>query len=69
MVKIREKIRELLGLAYYESPLDQFLKAFNKTHPKLSPSQKAEVEKYERIYRLRDNPMIEKIKKIFWDKF
>lgn len=41
-------------LRHYVSPLDQFLAEFDKYHPGLSKSQKREVDKYRRIYRLRD---------------
>lgn len=41
-------------LRHYVSPLDQFLAEFDKFHPGLSKNQKREVEKYRRIYRLRD---------------
>lgn len=42
-------------LRHYVSPLDQFLAEFDKEHPGLSKSQKHEVNKYRRIYRLRDD--------------
>lgn len=65
-------IKEILGLTYYTSKLDQFLSDFNKTHPKLSLSQRAEIAKYENIYRLRDNPSATapvNEDQQFWDKF
>jgi len=37
----------------YVSPVDVFQAEFDQTHPK-SASQKAEAEKYRKIYRLRD---------------
>lgn len=39
----------------YISEIDQFLQTFDKEHPGLSKSQQKEVDKYRRIYRLRDN--------------
>lgn len=62
-------IREFLGLGYYESELDQFLKHYDKTHPKLSASQRAEVEKYKRVYRLRDDSNQPEPKISFWKYF
>jgi hypothetical protein len=38
----------------YVSDTDKMLKEFDKNHPDLSQSQKKEVDKYNRIYRLRD---------------
>lgn len=62
-------IREFLGLTYYTSELDQFLKEFDETHPKLSASQSEEEKKYDRIYRLRDNAKQQPPKENVWDKF
>lgn len=62
-------IKEFLGLSYYTSELDQFLSDFDKNHPRLSASQRAEKEKYARLYRLRDNPKQPETDETFWDKF
>lgn len=62
-------LREFLGLTYFVSALDQFLKAFNLKKKTLSASQRKEVEKYNRIYQLRDNPKASESKETFWDKF
>lgn len=65
-------IKEILGLTYYTSKLDQFLSNFNKTHPRLSLSQRQEKEKYAQIYKLRDNPNASPHQNEdtqFWDKF
>mgnify|MGYP001243177458 CR=1 FL=1 len=62
-------IKELLGLTYYTSELDQFLSDFDKKHPKLSSSQRKEKDKYDRIYRLRDKPIQDGLEHTFWDKF
>ncbi|TAK77234.1 MAG: hypothetical protein EPO11_02860 [Gammaproteobacteria bacterium] len=63
-------IKQILGLTYYTSELDQFLADFDKTHPKLSASQRKEKEKYARIYRLRDNPVAQEGKEFsLWDNF
>jgi hypothetical protein len=37
----------------YVSPADRFQAEFDKTHPK-SPSQQAEIKKYQKISQLRD---------------
>jgi hypothetical protein len=63
-------IKDFLNLNYYTSEADQFLAEFDKRHKKLSASQRAEIEKYERIYRLRDHaeqPATPKTK--LWEKF
>jgi hypothetical protein len=39
---------------HFVSEIDQMLQGFDKNHPVLSQSQKIEVNKYLRIYRLRD---------------
>lgn len=39
----------------YVSRIDQFLIKFDQEHPELSVSQKREIEKFRRIYRLRDD--------------
>lgn len=62
-------IRRFLGLEAYVSPLDQFLKCFNKTHPKLSSAQLKEKEKYQKIFKLRDQKIAPAVKDQFWDKF
>lgn len=62
-------IKSLLNLEYFTSGLDKFLEDFDKTHPKLSPSQRAEMQKYARIYKLRDNPKHIEHKNELWDKF
>lgn len=62
-------IREFLGLSYYTSGLDDFLAEFDKTHHKMSASQRKEIEKHNRIYNLRDNPAPQEEKDTFWDKF
>ena len=62
-------IKEFLGLTYYVSPLDQFLKEYDKSHPKLSASQCKEKTKYAKIYQLRDNPTAPAPKDSFWEEF
>ncbi len=62
-------IREFLGLGYYISSLDKFLASFRKSHPKLSISQRKEIEKYKRISTLRDTPIEDIPKKQFWNLF
>lgn len=62
-------IREFLGLGYYVSELDGFLNDFDKNHPKLSASQQKEMDKYKRIFALRDTPQESIIHKTLWEKF
>ena len=62
-------IKEFLGLAYYTSSLDEFLNDFDKSHHKMSVSQRMEIEKYRRIFALRDHPNPSTIKAKFWDQF
>lgn len=42
-------IKKFLNLTYYTSDLDKFLSEYSKKHPKLSDSQREEMEKYQRI--------------------
>lgn len=44
----------------YISELDVFLHGYNKTHPK-SEAQLAEIQKYQRVFALRDNPIADTI--------
>lgn len=62
-------IKEFLGLAYYTSGLDKFLANFDKTHPKMSASQRKEVEKYQRVFAERDHVNTNKTKETFWVLF
>lgn len=62
-------IREFLGLSYYSSNLDRFLSEFKKLNPKVSTSQHKEIEKYTRIFALRDHAATSETKKTLWAKF
>ena len=62
-------IKEWLGLQYYISELDQFLTHLNRTQTKLSVSQQQEIEKYTRIFTLRDNPSTHESRDSIWDNF
>lgn len=63
-------LKNWLNLDFFVSQLDQFLKQFDKTHPKKSASQRKEIAKYERIYRLRDNPhATQQPRETLWDQF
>ena len=62
-------IKNLLGFTFYTSPLDQFLIDFDKKNPKLSSSQRAEIKKYARIYKLRDGLDVHEAKTPLWEKF
>lgn len=42
-------------LRNYVSPIDLFLNKFDQEHPELSASQRLEIAKFQRIYRLRDD--------------
>lgn len=42
-------IRKFLNLTYYTSDLDKFLSDYANKHPKLSASQREELEKYQPI--------------------
>jgi nitrate/nitrite-specific signal transduction histidine kinase len=44
----------------YISNIDIFLQEFDKKHPK-SESQLAEIQKYQRVFALRDNPIADNI--------
>lgn len=62
-------IKKLLGLETYVSELDQFLAELRERYPKLSSSQRAELAKYTRIYKLRDNPVQETKHETIWGNF
>lgn len=61
-------IRAFLGLSYYESELDQFLAEYDHKHPKPSAAQRQEIDKYRRIYALRDGQQAAE-KTDLWEKF
>jgi len=52
----------------YVSEIDELLKKFDNTHPELSLAQQCEINKYQRIYKLRDSASHEEPKKL-WDEF
>lgn len=62
-------LKNLFNLTYYTSELDDFLANFDKNHPKLSTSQRKEIEKYTRIFNLRDKPNQTELTQEFWDNF
>ena len=64
-------LKEFLNLTYYVSPLDQFLKNWDKEHPTPTSAQAEEAKKYQRIYALRDGSPtpFENSKIPFWDEF
>lgn len=72
MINIKEfltRIKAFLGLTYYTSPLDQFLEKFDQEHPRLSRSQRFEVDKYKLIFEMRDDSNYPLPKKSFWANF
>lgn len=62
-------IKKWFNLGFYMSKLDQFLFAFDKKHPRLSASQRAEKEKYTKLFQCRDNPEVKTSHKTIWDQF
>lgn len=70
MRKIIGFFRKFLGLEYYVSPLDQFLTAYDSTHPKQSLSQRKEIKKYDRIFFLRTHKIRQETAKLkLWENF
>lgn len=51
---------------FHISDIDKEMARFNKSHPK-SESQQAEIDKYQRIYTLRDNPEQTTEEESIWD--
>lgn len=63
-------IKKLFKQDLYVSQTDKFLSGFDKAHPELSKSQRKEVDKYNRVYKLRDDAKAkDSEKESFWDKF
>lgn len=52
----------------YISPIDLFLYNFDQTHAP-SASQIAEIEKYKKVFKLRDNPQPDGYKEKLWEEF
>lgn len=48
------RLKTWLGLDYYVSPLDSFLKKFNDPARKLTASEQREIEKHRRLAKARD---------------
>jgi hypothetical protein len=53
----------------FVSEVDQFLQDFDKQHTTLSKSQQKEVEKYQRIYFLRDHEESLEKQNDLWEGF
>lgn len=53
----------------YVSDLDKFLVTFDTENPQQSPSQQAEIKKYERIGRLRDQASQTTASSKIWQDF
>lgn len=53
----------------YVSKIDQFLAEFDHKRPTLSASQKAEIKKHERIFRLRDQALADVDAAELWEDF
>ena len=62
-------MKSLFKNNHFVSELDQFLKAFDQTHPRLATSQVQEQQKYNRVYQLRDNKIAIHLPETLWDKF
>jgi hypothetical protein len=52
----------------YVSPYDKFMFRFDVEH-ELSASQKKEIKKHERIFKLRDNAQSKESEQKIWEKF
>ena len=52
----------------YISEIDKFLTEFNRTHA-YSASQKEEVKKHQRVYKLRDNANADEGANELWEDF
>ena len=53
-------------IRHYVSEIDQRLAEFNRTHP-WSATQQAEIDKYQRIYKMRNHAIPQKKKPSIWD--
>ncbi len=56
-------------LSGYVSEIDSFLQEYDKKHPELSQSQRKEIAKLKRIYRLRDDATASEKSSTGWDQF
>lgn len=54
--------------SFYVSQIDQFLVHLSRKFPKKSLSQREEITKFERIFRLRDR-VVKEQKSSIWHKF
>lgn len=61
-------IKEFLNLTYYTSKLDQFLNQFRHSQH-YSASQRAEKNKHDAIFKLRDKSESQETIEKHWDKF
>jgi hypothetical protein len=69
MMKTFKKLLRLGIKRGYVSPIEKFLATYTRTHPGRSSSQLAEIIKFERVARLRDNPVRDKEQVQIWQQF
>lgn len=67
-MKLLQKIFMPDSTADYLSGIDRFLLKLAKEFPHKSRSQKQEIRKFDRIFRLRDHPQAE-TKAVIWEGF
>lgn len=53
----------------FTSDIDQFLNKFDQLHPEKSAAQTAEIAKYQKINRLRDQTSAEESAMQLWEEF
>lgn len=63
-----KKIRDHFNKPGFISEIDRFINEFNKKSPKKSRSQQQEINKFKRIFYLRDHVVKENENKI-WQEF
>lgn len=63
-----KKIFSRNKISDYESPVDEFFAKFDQNHPRKSQSQQQEINKFKRIFYLRDHAVPANDSKI-WKEF
>lgn len=66
---MRSILKRWFNLDFYVSSLDRFLEAYRQKHPRMSASQRAEIEKYAALNKQRDDVNAPTTKTTFWKNF
>lgn len=67
--KLQKLLKKFLNINDYTSGIDQFLGKLERDKHHFSSSQRAEKEKYDRVFKLRDQSTATDTKPSMWEQF